>query len=144
MKTENFFDYEETINESYLELKKGYMAIEEFLNSYSWDIEPTPQKALKYACSTNHNEYTLDEEMSYRLLAEYNKMIWLIQIASDYCYNATQALEKALEYEADEISTTNDEIARCRDDINALISNIDNYKDLHKIQSFIKGYCGIE
>lgn len=143
MKTENFFDYEETINESYLNLEKGYMALQDFLDTYSWNIEPSLQKALKYGNSTHSSDCTLDEKMSYRLLAEYNKMMWLIQVASDYCFNASESLKEALEHDdakALETTETDNTLTCYRNDIDTMLSNIHNSKDMRKIYSFIKGF----
>lgn len=99
MKTEKELMYEDATHDCSIELDKGIKALEELLNSYSWNIEPTAEKALKYGKSTKRNDCTLDEKMSYTLLSEYDRIIWLLQVAHDYCYNAYEQLNNLVEHE---------------------------------------------
>ena len=143
MKTEKFFDYEETMNKSYLALEKEDMALQDFLDTYSANIEPTPQKALKFANSTHSSDCAYDEKMSYKLLVEYDKMMWLIQVASDYCFNASESLKEALEHDdikALETAEADNALTCYRNDIDTMLSSIHNSKDMRKIYSFIMGF----
>ena len=70
------------------------MAREEFIDVYDWDVKPTTDKANRYGLSTNPAHCSKDEEISWKLLAEYDKITWLIQIALDYCWSASKALQE--------------------------------------------------
>ena len=37
---------------------------------------------------------TFDEKLSYKLYSEYDKMMMMVHIALDYCYNAFKLLEQ--------------------------------------------------
>lgn len=88
------YELEEIINDADVDLYKAIMALEEFINVYDWDVEPTTDKANKYGSSTNRENCSKDEEISWKLLTEYDKIKWLIQIAHDYCWSASKALQK--------------------------------------------------
>ena len=90
--TDKEYELNETIDSSILDVEKAIFMLNEFIDSYIWAIKPTPEKAIKYGSSTKFDSLTKDEEISYRLLAEYDRMTNLIQIARDYCYNASQTL----------------------------------------------------
>lgn len=88
------YELEEIIDDADVDLHKAIMALEEFIDVYDWDVKPTADKANKYGLSTNRENCSKDEEISWKLLAEYDKIKWLIQIAHDYCWNASKALQK--------------------------------------------------
>ena len=83
------------ISEASVNLSKALMALEEFTGTYSWDIEPTPDKAKSYGSSCDPENSPKDEEISYRLLADYQKILWLVDVAHDYCWNASKALKES-------------------------------------------------
>ena len=65
-----------------------------FVDTYEWNISPTWQKAMKYSNTTDLSECSKDEEISYRLLTEYDKITKTIRIARDYCFSASDELQK--------------------------------------------------
>lgn len=84
----------EIIDESIVDLKKATMALQEFVDEYDWDVEPTADKAKKFILHTDARKCPKDEEISWKLLAEYDKIKWLVHVALDYCWNASEILQK--------------------------------------------------
>ena len=95
MNTNKEYDLNEIIYDSTNELDKATFMLDDFLNTYDWNIKPTPEKAIKYGRSLPAGEgCTRDEELSHRLYLEYDKMMKMVRIARDYCYNALDFLEQ--------------------------------------------------
>ena len=112
MQNKKLYDYEEAIYLSYVELKKGYMALNDFLSDYHWDVQPTAKKAIKYGNTINPDkECSLDEKISYRLLTDYERMMWLVEVARDYCSNVCDTLNNALECKEVEPSKPDKEVS---------------------------------
>lgn len=90
----NTFELNETIDNAHNELEKAIFMLNSFVDTYEWNISPTWQKAMKYSNTTDLSECSKDEEISYRLLTEYDKITKTIRIARDYCFSASYELQK--------------------------------------------------
>lgn len=83
------------IDDSMNELEKATFMLDDFMDIYEWNVRPTPEKAIKYGRTMNPSEKcTFDEKLSYKLYSEYDKMMMMVHIARDYCYNAFKLLEQ--------------------------------------------------
>lgn len=94
---EKIYQYESIITENLCDLEKAHMALNELLNEYEWNYEPTAQKALKYGSALSGDIVKSDKEaeFSYKYLNDYKKIIWLISIARDYCHSALESCNNA-------------------------------------------------
>lgn len=92
MTTNKEYELSEIIDDSLIEIENAIFMLNEFIDDYEWDIIPTVEKASKYG--TESGEHTKDEEISYRLLNEYKRIIKIIRIARDYRFNTAQLLKK--------------------------------------------------
>ena len=99
MSTDKERELNETMFDCYVELEKGIMAINNFLNEYDYNVKPTAMGAMKYGSinARNLSECTLDDEIAYKILNEYENMMWFIHVARDYCDNAIEQLRKKIE-----------------------------------------------
>ena len=80
-------ELEDIIYEADTELNKAIMALDEFIDSYAYEVRPDADKAKKFGSSAGGRENcAMDEEISWKLLIEYDRIKWLIQVAKDYCY----------------------------------------------------------
>lgn len=95
MNTNKEYDLNEIIFDGMNELDKATFMLDDFIDIYEWNVKPTPEKAIKYGNTINASEKrTFDEELSYKLYSEYDKMMMMIRIARDYCYNAIELLKQ--------------------------------------------------
>ena len=93
----NDVDFEEVVTENLVDLEKACMALDELITQYDWNYEPNARKALEFSSSINPDKYCDKEaEWSWRYIADYKKIMWLISIAKDYCYSALEKCENAL------------------------------------------------
>lgn len=93
----NDVDFEEVVTENLVDLEKAYMALDELINQYCWNYKPDARKAIEFSETVNAMEYCDEEaKMSWRYIADYKKIMWLVSIAKDYCYSALESCEKAL------------------------------------------------
>lgn len=90
---EKIYQYESIITDNLCDLEKAHMALNELLNEYEWEYEPTAQKALEYGSAMGKEVYKCDKEakFSYKYLNDYKKIMWLVSIARDYCYLALKS-----------------------------------------------------
>lgn len=89
-------EYEELIAENLVDLEKAHMALDELLNQYQWDYEPSISKAAEYGNTVHADKYCDKEaKLSYQYIADYKKIMWLVSIARDYCYSAMESCNKA-------------------------------------------------
>ena len=79
------------------ELERGFKALEELVDCYDYAVQPTAEKALEYMNVIDSKERTKDREISYKLLSEYDRIMWLIHVALDYSYEAYANLKKHYE-----------------------------------------------
>lgn len=88
-----------TMYDCYIELEKAIGALDNFVNNYDYNVNPTPRGAIKYGTATNETrkECTLDDEVAFKILCEYQNMMWFIHVARDYCDNAIKPLRKEFE-----------------------------------------------
>lgn len=85
-------DLEDVITENMVSLGKAQMALDMLLQEYQFEYEPDAQKALKYGNAVHaEKECTNEERFSYKYLRDYKKIMYLVQIASDYCYSALES-----------------------------------------------------
>lgn len=75
--------------ESSIKLEKAKMALRQLLDEYEWDYEPSAEKALYYGRAIpgqrKKDEYA---KKSWSYIYDYKKIMWLINIAYDYCNSA--------------------------------------------------------
>lgn len=79
------------------ELERGIKALEELVDCYDYAVQPTAEKALECMNVIDSKERTKDKEISYKLLSEYDRIMWLIHVALDYSYEAYANLKKHYE-----------------------------------------------
>lgn len=96
IKTDKEIEYANLAYESYCQIKNCLSMLDELLEMYNYDVVPTPAKALKYATAINRNECTRDEQVSYDILLNYNRISTFIDIAHDYCYRTTEKIEEMM------------------------------------------------
>lgn len=76
------------MNDNVYDLEQAIMALEEIINSYEWDFEPDARKALEYSTTVKPKENCdKDAELSWLYLRGYKKIMWLVRVAKDYCWN---------------------------------------------------------
>lgn len=87
-------DYEGIIADNLVELDKMYMAIQEILDTYEHNYIPETGKAYEYA-NTVHAEATCSNEAkwAWEYMCGYKKIMWLANVARDYCYLAIKNCE---------------------------------------------------
>ena len=72
-----------------IKLENAGMALRELLENYEWAHEPSAEKALYYGNTIpEHREEDEDAERSWLYIYDYRKIMWLINVAFDYCYSA--------------------------------------------------------
>lgn len=89
-------EYEGIVGDNLVDLEKAHMALDELLNEYEWINPPDARKAMEYA-QTVHPDEKCDEQAknSWKYMADYRKIMWLVNIARDYCYSALNACKEA-------------------------------------------------
>ena len=97
-KTQNkTIDYEDILNDNFYNLEKASMALNELLNTYEWNYTPDARKALEYSATVHPDKFCDDEaKRSWEYIVGYNKIMWLISVARDYCIIALESCENAL------------------------------------------------
>lgn len=85
-----------TMHVSSAELDMALQAMNELINDYDWNITPNASKAIKYGTSigAEKENCSFEYKMSWKWITEYKRIIWLMKVARDYCYNALQILEE--------------------------------------------------
>lgn len=85
----------DSISENTYDLEKAKMALNEILNTYLWSYKPDAEKALEYGNTVNANKYCdEDAKRSWEYIYGYDKIMWLVTVARDYCHNAIERCEK--------------------------------------------------
>lgn len=77
-------------------LDKAKMALEELMSSYYWDYEPSARDAVEYGSTLGkENKDDLGEKArwSWEYIEGYKKIMWLVDIAHDYCLLALDSVK---------------------------------------------------
>lgn len=86
--------YDAILDNTY-DLEHAEMALSEILNAYQWDYKPDARKALEYGNTVNADEYCdEDARRSWEYIYGYDKIMWFVTVARDYCHNAIDCCEK--------------------------------------------------
>lgn len=87
---------ESIIFENSIALEKAQMALDELLNEYDRNFVPTIQKALNFSSAVGKEVHNCsdEEKFSWKFMYDYKRIMWLIRIASDYCYSALENCNK--------------------------------------------------
>lgn len=74
---------------SSIKLEKAKMALGQLLDNYEWAHEPSARKAVYYGSTIpEQREEDDDAERSWLYIHDYRKIMWLINVAYDYCNSA--------------------------------------------------------
>ena len=85
----NLSNCHENAFESSIKLEKARMALSQLLDNYDWAYEPSAEKALYYGNTIpGQREEDEDAERSWLYIYDYKKIMWLINVAYDYCNSA--------------------------------------------------------
>ncbi len=89
--------YESLVMDNIYNLEKASMALDQLLDEYQWDYEPSAYDAIKFgrAVGNNRAECTDNEKRSWNYIEGYKKIMWLVGVARDYCFSALTDCEKA-------------------------------------------------
>ena len=92
----------DAISDNVYDLEHAKMALNEILNSFRWNYYPDARKALKYG-ETVHADEQLDEDAkrSWEYVNGYEKIMFLVETARDYCHNAIGVCNNAIESDGD-------------------------------------------
>lgn len=72
-----------------IKLENAGMALRELLENYEWVHEPSAKKAVYYGSAIpEQREEDEDAERSWLYIHDYRKIMWLINVAFDYCNSA--------------------------------------------------------
>lgn len=95
---EKLYKYESLVNCNILNVKNTYMAIQDLLNTYEYDVKVSARKALEYDTTVRPDEhFGLDAKISSKFINDYDRIMWLLNVACDYCYEAMENLDNAYE-----------------------------------------------
>lgn len=86
--------YEELVADNLVDLEKAHMALNELLNEYEWDYTPSASKAIQYGSTVPSANTDREAKLSWRYIEDYKKIMWLVNIARDYCYSALESCNK--------------------------------------------------
>ena len=81
-------EYEGILYDSSVSIEKAVFALNELLDKYEWNYEPTAQKAMEYGSAVGKmiSECSDEAKLSWEYINDYKKIMWLINVARDYCY----------------------------------------------------------
>lgn len=97
MQTQTTLQYEQALTDNLADLEKAWMALNELLNEYEWVHLPDAKKAVEYGETVFAKENCSKEaEHSWKYIADYKKIMWLVNVARDYCCTAIENCNKAL------------------------------------------------
>lgn len=93
----NIKDYDGLVMDNIYNLENASMALNELLDTYQWDYEPSAYDAIKYGNTVGSKleKCTKEEKHSWEYITDYKKIMWLISVARDYCYLALTDFENA-------------------------------------------------
>lgn len=79
-------------------LKKAFMALSEIIDSYDWDLDDVyiPEASLLYGKGLDQSEKA---KHAFEYATGYKRVMWLVHIAFDYCYEAMTNTDRALKIE---------------------------------------------
>lgn len=85
----------DAISDNTYDLEHAEMALSEILNTYQRPYKPDARKALEYGNTVHANECCdEDAKHSWEYIYGYDKIMWLVSVARDYCRNAIDCCEK--------------------------------------------------
>lgn len=98
-------DYESLISDNICNLKKASMALNQLLDEYQYDYVPSAYEAVRYGKATGKevSMCTDSEKHSWQYINGYEKIMWLVSVARDYCFATLTDCEKAYASDANEI-----------------------------------------
>ena len=89
-------DYDGLVMDNIYNLEKANMALNQLLDEYQWDCEPSAYDAIKFGNTVGaRRECTDEEKHSWDYITGYRKIMWLVSVARDYCFSALTDCEKA-------------------------------------------------
>lgn len=80
------------------DLEKAKMALGE-LRQYDWSHKPDPAKAIEYMETTEKEKRDAlgeDAEHSFEYIFDYKRIMWLVEVALDYCCSALDRIDNTL------------------------------------------------
>lgn len=92
----------DAISDNTYDLEHAEMALSEILDAYQWDYKPDARKALEYGNTVHADEYCdEDARRSWEYIYGYDKIMWLVTVARDYCYEAIGVCNNAIASDGD-------------------------------------------
>ena len=85
-------EYQDITFDNLCDLEMASMALNELLNEYDWAYEPDAIKAIEHG-STAGGSKDKAAQFSYKYIADYRKIMWLVKVARDYCLLALERCE---------------------------------------------------
>ena len=89
---EKIIEYENAVGDSAKDIEMATMALQELLNEYDWNYTPDARKAIEHGSTVGGSQDKV-AQFSYKYIADYRKIMWLIQIAFDYCFLASKDID---------------------------------------------------
>ena len=85
------FRYQDSVYDSFVDIEKATMALRELLNEYEWAYEPDARKAIEHSSTIGGSEDKV-AQFSYKYIADYRKIMWLVNVALDYCCKVAEQI----------------------------------------------------
>lgn len=85
---------EDITEDNLYDLEMASMALDELLNQYDWAYEPDAIKAIEHGSTVGGSKDKV-AQFSYKYIADYRKIMWLVRVARDYCFLALERCENA-------------------------------------------------
>ena len=92
----------DSIYDNIYNLEQARNALQELLDKYDWSYKPDARKALEYGNTVHADEYCdEDAKRSWKYIYGYDKIMWLVKVARDYCYEAIDICNNAISSDGD-------------------------------------------
>ena len=99
--TETEIVYNDAISESKISIEKALGAFDELID-YEWDVDyltvNDAVKCFNTPPELRETECSVSERVAFNLIKDYKRIVWLINVARDYCVSCSKELQKALDY----------------------------------------------
>lgn len=93
---ESFGERDFAITDALVKLEKCEQALFEIIDNFDSVNNPTPEAAL-VAKTKDLSQCTNEEKFSFEYYNEYSKLMWLANVAFDYCHGALRKINGLIE-----------------------------------------------
>lgn len=95
--TKRELDLEDTIYRNLYDLNQALMALDSITDKYEWDYEPDARKASEYGGTVNSDKFCdAEAKRSWEYVVGYKTIMFLVNVARDYCRNISDECEQAI------------------------------------------------